>query len=1587
MYPLEPDSASELNVAPPFTLSRRSAIKLLVGAGVLPTLGPILYQETAAADPSPPGGPGGQSSTSGQLPLSEPLRTLPKPGLVIEPIATITGRSHRLAFSRATWEGGHGFVRDLFTKVNGAWVEVTDPAQRFDEQWLVLTGESGNPSDYYQSMSPAWVTFDELRKLNRSTVELKSRPPGGTELTVRWSVQRGFPEAQYTVTAVRDEDVVVGYQAFEALPDDEALEVLCGSRQHARVIEGANALGAWELFAPMSLVERELSGRNVTRGVFIPADVLEFEHERETGPDGQAFGMSLRNNDRRVQPVVFAPQVGRRSTMAAGETRGYAFGVYAAVGDLSSGFRALAEQEYRYTNYRENIFGTSLTDTVHNMIELIMVEPDGDDSVEFVPSYSGWWNRAKGFVDLENERAVRTTVASALLSAYYLTGHDGLYERRARPLLEYHVSRWGHGSTPIIGNPVYGNRNLYRVGQVSGEASTLVPLYQMTRRQNAGLHDLAMEMLRQRPNKETKTTLSNPLQGFLLTGDEAFLAEIRAEARRLIRDEIDAPYTTNQPESGFGYWYVKAWLELLVAYELTGDEDILAGAHREALRYITQMQVRPVPKVDVVVPNQPFIDAPTTFWEEHELFPDYAVTTVDSEKVPAWMVSTTGATFEQLTTFKVAAGRVNPGGGFTWIPGWAGFLLRVGMHTGDSLITATAHNLVVGRYTNYPGYYNRQFITTHMKPRFPYEGPHGISNIYFHHAPAQLALTIDYLISEHVARTGGRISFPREFEINYVFFRYYVYGHAPGTFHGEDGVWPYLPKGLVTLDNHQINWIGGVGNDSLYLSLTNESDGLEVVTVDFATEVSGIGRHQRLSVERVAADGKRSTTTLQRGRATVPIPAKGAVALVVRGVQIATPWQWEPDGTDRSGASHHTADLEPSSSYGLVRGMLLVRPDRKGYDAYIQVDTEQLAIIEYRVDEGEWIRDESKVFPYEWTVGVEALTSEFTYRVSYGSLTSDPVTLRLPSSITGVVPAGVLAVGELSCREVTTAGDVVRVGATVRTEAGVSSADVMLHLPDGWTAVAVGDVPNAIPEQATARWHWDVTIPADAAASVYSLSVNLVAGEQTIALEGTTIELLTPTIPTAIRADNTALANPGDSVTLTLAVLNRGPVDRTGPIDWRAPVGWELTGDTTYDIPARSEREFSVTLTTPVAIPRGSRHRIGAWVGGAEKALIVGLAELGVVVDDSHGWPTYSETGAWMPSGLRGWSSTTSRYSPEGVAGGTVTWRPELPTAGTYDVSVWYPSNHQTATRALYSVHHRDGTQEIEVNQQVDANGWRLLGRFDFDEGTAGFVRLTVAHPESGYHRVDAAQFMPVDPSLTGPVVEGLTVGSVAGPGTATTLTGSVKAPPNEALQANVQVHTPAGWTVSPASVTIDLAQGEAVAISFALTSPPTASSGDLHELVLAVGDSRTSTSVAIGQPDPQKAVIVDTDEAGYSELGPWTSSGLPGRDGGPTRFTSGNTSAVATWRPELPEPGRYLVSAWYPSHENCTTSATYSIITDTSPMMVSVNQREGGSQWRELAIVSLTPESAAVQLASYSAGTHRSDEMRFDRLVQAVEP
>ena len=95
----------------------------------------------------------------------------------------------------------------------------------------------------------------------------------------------------------------------------------------------------------------------------------------------------------------------------------------------------------------------------------------------------------------------------------------------------------------------------------------------------------------------------------------------------------------------------------------------------------------------------------------------------------------------------------------------------------------------------------------------------------------------------------------------------------------------------------------------------------------------------------------------------------------------------------------------------------------------------------------------------------------------------------------------------------------------------------------------------------------------------------------------------------------------------------------------------------------------------------------------------------------------------------------------------SVTWTPDIPETGIYEVRLSHCYNIRRSTNSPVTIRHADGEKTIRINQQdVPEHGklFRTLGKFRFTGGTKGFVRISNEGTEGKYVIADAVQFLPV---------------------------------------------------------------------------------------------------------------------------------------------------------------------------------------------------------------------------------------------------
>jgi hypothetical protein len=136
-----------------------------------------------------------------------------------------------------------------------------------------------------------------------------------------------------------------------------------------------------------------------------------------------------------------------------------------------------------------------------------------------------------------------------------------------------------------------------------------------------------------------------------------------------------------------------------------------------------------------------------------------------------------------------------------------------------------------------------------------------------------------------------------------------------------------------------------------------------------------------------------------------------------------------------------------------------------------------------------------------------------------------------------------------------------------------------------------------------------------------------------------------------------------------------------------------------------------------------------------------------VTVDNTDSNATV--TGTWTAS-TNSTGYYGSNYLDDGAAGkGTksVTFTPQLPCDGAYQVYTRWISGSNRSTSVPYTITSSTGTQTVTKSQTENGSQWVLLGTYYFNEGSGGSVTISNTGTANGtYVIADAVQFVLLDP-------------------------------------------------------------------------------------------------------------------------------------------------------------------------------------------------------------------------------------------------
>ena len=847
------------------------------------------------------------------------------------------------------------------------------------------------------------------------------------EATLTYSLEMGRLKTSVETIPTRSGATTVGAFAFDPVMKDDCSYFLFPYYfQALRFPPNPLLMPSSVATMPLVLIESQREGRPLSRG--IAADLRQGKFAWLTYNRSFA-ALALYNHEQKLQAGIFAPVPATDASLVkAGSRLELNFYAFAEAGPWNeTAFRAatnfLQLKELR-TNHR-----TSLTEAALNLQDLLM-----DDKA------TGWDSANLGFIQIEDKNVVTHASPLALAQLYALTRDEEAYDRRMLPAAAYLFSRhsehfatdpvdtgsWYVKPTPSFSGPVrrYG-------ASVQGGFDAMFAGRTDIFRHDAFLPD---GVPRHFGGADNAPLWSEQFWAYRLTGDRKLLDQALEGCLADAEARVFTPRSDPRSYDSFVKMNIPPYFWAMIdIYEETRDPRLLQAARLGVDTLLTTVYLHPYPfEADYDVRRETILNEAQNviaWWSLDRRFrlgfdtssvnPDIVhpllVPIADylenpdeilEETAPAWFVSPVGITIEQPCTLANSGvnrpdvdGLLNP----IRNNAEAAYVLRLYGLTKDARYQTYARNMVLGQYSNYPGYYINYLSTTERAPDYPYKGP-DLSSIYYHHIPTHYAFTTDWLFTAAEVRSGGKVLFPTVMQQGYVWFNNRLRGHAPGKFFGHDGAWPVLKRGLVGIDSPALNYVMAASPGGFHVYLMNESD--EEVNATLTLDTSGLLLRDR-TLARVDAGGSviqskppenwffRLLGALRRqpsdpgiplegGRLSVRIPPRGDLALTFPGVALKdSSWMdlaSRPDGKPNAWIREKDAGLGE-----WVQASLFPHPTKDFYDAFVNlgIQREGEAILHYTFDGATWMKTPPKAYPFDFFVRSASLSAPFEFFIEW----------------------------------------------------------------------------------------------------------------------------------------------------------------------------------------------------------------------------------------------------------------------------------------------------------------------------------------------------------------------------------------------------------------------------------------------------------------------------------------------------------------------------------------------------------------------------------------------------------------------------
>jgi len=691
------------------------------------------------------------------------------------------------------------------------------------------------------------------------------------------------------------------------------------------------------------------------------------------------FVVGIRNEKGQAQPMIFSPILGgQKSSMTAGTPYRFDIQFYLGKGNCTQAYEDVARSIYGFHDYRKNV-DVSLNKTIENMIDYGL------------SSFSRFDYDLKGCMyETDVPGAVKNVSSLHPLEMALVTDNKAIYETRALPILEFLLSREKFLFV-LDKNVKTQNPGRLMTGPCA-ESSEFAAAYAFGGEQSPLLLKYAQDLAGAKAQSKKMDAWVQQLALYHSLGDPELLKQARAGADAYIAKRITQLATDFDASEGgnFFFWtsYSPLWINLLDLYEVTKDQRYLDAAHKGSREFTQYVMMSPrIPEGDVTVnPGGKAPQYATLLKKTIGAMP------VPEESVPAWRLSEIGLTAESSST--IISHRA------IFMANFAPWMMRLSELSGDQFLHDVARSAIVGRYQNFPGYHmNTERTTVYEKADYPYHSHNELSYNSFHynHVWPLITLLTDYLVNDVFAKSKGQIDFPGRYSQGYGYLQSRIYGDKPGEFYGEKNLQLWLPRGLLTIENPQINYLSARRSNQLFVALANQSHDDVTTGVRLNPALLGFPAGQSLKVRVWRNNQPAEPLEMTDGAAAISVPANGLTALAIEGVTPKISFQNDVGQAGKTFSQ--TAPVEIKT--GDARAMILTFAGLNTAYVYLKEtdDTLASATLHYRVGD-EWKSVTDGKYPFEFSIPLDAAANDFEFTLETtakngSTAKSDSTTLTL----------------------------------------------------------------------------------------------------------------------------------------------------------------------------------------------------------------------------------------------------------------------------------------------------------------------------------------------------------------------------------------------------------------------------------------------------------------------------------------------------------------------------------------------------------------------------------------------------------------